>query len=207
MVVRDTLLVIRFSFLVSFLVMALTRDQKVVQLQGLKDALSKAKSVVFMQYAGTSVEAISQLRTKLYEKKAEMKVGKKTLFRIAAKEAGLPDVTDEHAPGPIAYVFSFEDEMSGAKVALEFRKISDKVNLVGGVLNGRILSKAAAVELGKMLSHQELLAKFASLLRAPLVQFAGMCQSPLSTFASGLRELGIRNQELRKPSSSGSPNS
>ncbi len=172
--------------------MALTRDQKVVQLQGLKDALKKAKSVVFMQYAGTSVEAISQLRTKLYEKKAEMRVGKKTLFRIAAKESGLPDVTDEHAPGPIAFVFSFEDEMSGAKVALEFAKVSDKVKLVGGVLNGRILSKAEAVELGKMLSHQELLAKFVGLLRAPLSNFAFIISSPLRSFAYGVKQMGER---------------
>jgi large subunit ribosomal protein L10 len=163
--------------------MALTRDQKGAQLQSFKDALKKAKSVVFMQYAGTSVEAISALRGKLYERKAEMKVGKKTLFRIAAKEAGLPDVTDEATPGPIAYVYSYEDEMSGAKVALEFRKVSDKVALVGGILNGKILSKAEAVELGKMLSKEELLAKFAAMLRAPLSNFASIASSPLRSFA------------------------
>ena len=169
--------------------MALTRDQKVTQLTGLKEALAKAKSVVFMQYAGTSVEAISVLRGKLYDGKSEMKVGKKTLFRIAAKEAGFPEITDEQNPGQIAYVFSFGDEMTGAKIALEFSKANDKVKLVGGLLNGKVLSNAEALELAKMLSHKELLAKFAAMLRAPLTNFASIASSPLRSFAYATKQM------------------
>lgn len=185
--------------------MALTREQKAAQLQTFKDALSKAKSVVFLHYSGTTVDAISQLRTKLVEKRAKMQVGKKTLFRLAAKETGLPEVPEAALEGPVAFVFNFEDEVSGAKVALEFGKVSEKVKIIGGIFGGRLLTREQALELGRMLGREELLAQFACMLRMPLQQFAGMCQSPLSGFARSLEELRMRNQELR--ASSTFPNS
>ena len=169
--------------------MALTKQQKAGQLQELKDCLKRAKSVTFLHYIGTTVEAVTQLRTKIYERKAQMKVGKKTLFRIAAKEMGLPEPTDAEMPGAVAFVFSYEDEMSGPKAAFEFGRTNDKVKLVGGILNGKILSAAEALELGKMLSREELLAKFMAMLQAPLANFASIASSPLRSFAYGLTQV------------------
>lgn len=177
-------------YLISLILsMALTRAQKAAQLTDFKESLKKAKSVVFLHYSGTTVSAISQLRTKLYEKKTKMRVGKKTLFRIAAKESGLPEVPESSLEGPVAFVFNFEDEVSGAKVALEFGKVSDKVKIIGGILNGKLLTREQALELGRMLGREELLTKFACMLRAPLSNFASLCSTPLRSFAYGLKQV------------------
>ena len=134
--------------------------------------------------------AADDLRGKMLEKKAKMKVIKKTLFNIAAKEAGYPEVPAEAlGDQPIAFIFSFEDMVSGAKVAFEFSKTSDAVELVGGVLDGKVLSKEEAVDLAKMLSREEMLAKFAAMLRAPLQNFASMSASPLSSLARAMKEM------------------
>jgi large subunit ribosomal protein L10 len=168
--------------------MALTKAQKTAQIAELKTALEEAKSLIFMHYRGLTVSQVDELRGKMLEKNARMKVIKKTLYHIAAKEKGLPEVPEGMLDGPVAFVLSFQDEMSGAKVAYEFGKKNDAVKLIGGVMNKKVLSREEAIDLAKMLSHEEMLAKFAMMLRSPLQNFASMCEGPLTSFAIGLKQ-------------------
>jgi len=169
--------------------MALTKIQKQAQVKSLRESLKKAKSLVFMHYLGMTVSQVDELRAKMGEKNAKMQVAKKRLFNIAAKEEGYPEVDERYMDGPVAFIFSFEDEMSGAKIAYEFGKTVQSVEIIGGVLNGKVLNKHGALELAKMLSHEELLSKFAMMLRAPLTGFASACGSPLSAFARAIKQI------------------
>ena len=175
--------------------MALTKDQKAAQVQDLREDLKKTKSLVWMQYRGLSVADISELRKRIREKNAKMRVAKKTLFRIAAKEEGFPEVPTEALEGPIAYVFSFEDEVSGAKVAFEFSKDHEEVKLTGGILNSQILSATEALDLAKMLSREEMLGKVVGMMQSPISGFASLCGSPLRSFAICLKELASKSSE------------
>ena len=169
--------------------MALTRQQKQAQLTDFTDKMRRAKSLIFAHYIGLSVADVSKLRRTLREKNAEMKVGKKTLMCIAAKEAGLPTIEDATLDGPVSCIFSFSDPLSGAQITFKFGKDHAQVQLIGGIFDGKILTKNEAVELAKMPSREILLATFMGMLRAPLVQFANICNSPLSGFARALNEI------------------
>ncbi|HLD07559.1 MAG TPA: 50S ribosomal protein L10 [Candidatus Peribacterales bacterium] len=170
--------------------MALTKAEKQAQLTELREDLKKAKSLVWLKYRGLTVSDVSNLRRKIRGQNAKMKVAKKTLFRIAAKEHGIPEISDDVLGiEPLAFVFSFEDEVSGAKAAFEFSKGNDKVKILGGMLDGKILSENAALELAKMLSKEELLTKFAIMIRSPLQSFASICSTPLRSFAIGLKQI------------------
>lgn len=179
--------------------MALTKDQKAAQIKDLREDLKKTQSLAFMQYRGLTVAQVDDLRGQMLEKNAKMKVIKKTLFNIAAKEEGYPEIP-EGALGdqPIAFIFSFEDMVSGAKVAFEFGKKNDAVELIGGVLDGKVLNKEEAINLAKMLSREEILAKFAAMLRAPLSSFASMSSSPLSSFARAVKEVAQQGGKVGK---------
>lgn len=176
---------------VSFLslLMALTKDQKQAQVKDLTQKLKDSESVMFAHYIGMSVLEVSELRNKLKESEAEMKVAKKTLMKIAAKDSGLPELSDDAVEGPVACIFSFADPLSGAQVAFKFAKDHPQVELIGGVFEGKLLSKEEAIELAKMPSRDQLLAMFATMIRSPLVNFAGICSSPLSGFARALSEM------------------
>ena len=152
--------------------MALTKAQKTEQLQELKDKMSKAQSIIFAHYIGMTVGDVSDLRNKLRETKAEMKVAKKTLMRIAAKELNLPEVTDESLDGPVACIFSFDDPLSGAQVAFKFSKDHPQVELIGGIFEGKVMTKEEAVRLAKIPGKQQLLGMFAAMINSPLVSFA-----------------------------------
>ena len=168
--------------------MAVTRDQKKVLLQELKDKLKSSQSVVFANYIGLKVSEVSELRRKLRAAGAEMKVAKKTLMRIAAKEQGLP-VPDENAlPGPVACIFSEKDPIVGPQVAYAFSKEHKQVQFLGGFFEGKLLSKADAMTLATIPGRQVLLTTFAGMLQSPLRSFASIINSPLTGFARALSE-------------------
>lgn len=169
--------------------MAVSRAEKAVQLQELKDKMGTSTSVLFVHYIGLTVADVSSLRRKLRDSKAEMKVAKKTLMRIAAKEAGLPDVADDTLDGPVACIFSFDDPLTGAQVAFAFAKDHPQVKLIGGIFEGKILSKEEAITFAKIPGRQQLLTMFAIMVRSPLQNFASMCGSPLQQFARSLNEV------------------
>ena len=169
--------------------MALTREQKEAQVKELTKKMSDASSVILAHYIGLSVAEINALRRQLKTAEAEMKVAKKTLMSLATQQAGLPDIPMEMLEGPVSLIFSFGDPLSGAQIAFRYAKNHSQVELIGGVYDGKLLSKAKVLELAKMPNRDQLLAIFASMLRSPLFRFASLCGSPLTGFAHALKEL------------------
>ncbi len=174
--------------------MAVTREEKKVQLAELVEKIGKAQSVIFTQYIGLTVGDITKLRREVRAAGAEMKVAKKTLIRLASKEKGFPVMDDKDLPGPIACIFSYNDPVAGAQAAHKFAKDFKQVSFVGGLFEGKLLSKTEAVTLATIPSRQVLLGTFAGMIRSPLVSFASMCSSPLSGFARGLAELAKKKE-------------
>lgn len=169
--------------------MAVSRSQKAEQLKELKDKMQKSASIVFAHYMGLNVADVSDLRNKLRENKAEMKVAKKTLMQIAAKDLGMPEISDELLDGAVACIFCYEDPIQGAQTAFGFAKDHPQVELIGGIFEGKILSKADAVSLAKTPSKPVLLATFMRMIQSPLTTFASQCSSPLIGFARVVDEL------------------
>lgn len=168
--------------------MAITRDQKATQLKELQDKLQSSQSVVFANYIGLKVSEVSELRRKLRAAGAEMKVAKKTLMRIAAKEVGLPMPDENALPGPVACIFSVGDPIVGPQVAHAFGKDHKQVQIIGGFFEGKLLSKTDALTLATIPGRQVLLATFAGMLQSPLRSFASIINSPLTGFARALSE-------------------
>ena len=173
----------------TLLIMALTREQKAVQLQDLKDKFGKASSVVFAQYIGLTVSEVSDLRKKLRAAGAEMKVAKKTLMRMAAADKGVAEIGDDMMKGPVACIFSFADPIVGPQIAFKYAKDHPQVSFLGGVFEGKIISQADAKSLAQIPGRHILLAIFAGMIQSPLRTFASMCIGPLSGFARATSEL------------------
>ncbi len=163
--------------------MALTKVQKAAQLNELKDKMKKSSSVMFAHYIGLTVHDVSDFRNKLRTSDAEMKVAKKTLMQLAAKDLGMPELTDSSIEGPVACIFSFSDPLTGAQVAFKYGKEHPQVQLIGGIFEGKLLSKEEAVSLAKIPGKLQLLGMFAAMLN-----------SPLSSFARGLSELAKQKE-------------
>lgn len=169
--------------------MALTKAQKAEQLGELKDKMTRSQSVIFAHYIGMNVSDVSDFRAKLKESKAEMKVAKKTLMQLAAKDLNLPELDAEVIEGPVACIFSYEDPMTGAQVAFKFAKTHPQVELIGGIFDGKLMTKEQAISFAKMPNREQLLGMFVSMIQSPLRNFAFMANGPLTSFARALDEM------------------
>jgi len=165
--------------------MAITKQKKEEILKELIDKFAGAKSVAFGQYSGMSVHELTEMRNKMREHGVEFKVAKKTLFKLAAKEQGL-ELPDEILEGTVGAAFSNEDMVSGPKILKETTKKVQVVKLLGGIMEGKVLSISEMGELASLPNREALLAKFVGLLRAPLTQFYGGISGPTASFARTL---------------------
>jgi len=148
--------------------MAITREKKETLVADLVAKLQGAKSVVFTDYRGLTVEEIDEVRNQLRTEGIEFKVIKNTLFKLAAKEAGIEiseDVTHGH---PVAVAFAGDDEVAPAKITYTYSKKNDKFAIVGGILEGKQISDIMVKSLASLPGREELYAKLVGSLASPL---------------------------------------
>ena len=174
--------------------MAVTRQQKDAQLAARETQMKKAVSVVFTNYIGLTVTDITKLRSNLKKEKAEMKVAKKSLIRLALKKTNNPEIDEKLLPGPVACIFSMGEPTSGANVTYKFGKDHAQVKLIGGIFSNKVMTASETISFATIPSKQELLGMFMSLCSAPLTQFVGCCAGPLTGFARALSELANKKQ-------------
>jgi large subunit ribosomal protein L10 len=161
--------------------MAVTRQKKEDILKELIDKFSRSKSIVFADYRGLDVAGISDLRSKLRENEAEMKIAKKTLINLAAKENKI-EIDPSSMEGPIAATFSYTDPLSGIQALFKFSKENDKLKLLGGIIDGQPVGPEVIEKYAKLPSHEQLLAQFIRSLKSPASGFVGILGNILGGF-------------------------
>jgi large subunit ribosomal protein L10 len=167
------------------------RPEKVAVVDEVRKRFSDSDAVLLTEYRGINVGDLAALRRALREAGGEYKVYKNTLVRFAARDLGLD--LDDQLTGPTAIAFvptgSGGDPVAVAKALREFAKGNPNLVVKGGVLGEKLLSAADAKALADVAPREELLAKLAGLMAAPMVQFAGLLQAVPRDFAYGLQAL------------------
>jgi large subunit ribosomal protein L10 len=167
------------------------RPEKVAVVDEVRQRFSDADAVLLTEYRGINVGELADLRRALREAGGEYKVYKNTLVRFAARDLGLD--LDDQLTGPTAIAFvptgSGGDPVAVAKALREFAKGNPNLVVKGGVLGEKLLSAADAKALADVAPREELLARLAGLMAAPMVQFAGLLQAVPRDFAYGLQAL------------------
>ena len=164
------------------------RPEKVAIVDEIATKLTDAKAVFVTEYRGLKVGALATLRGSLRQNGAEHKVYKNTLARFAAERAGL-DGLKELLVGPTALTFVQEDSVAAAKALRDAARTNPLLVLRGGALGTNVISAADITALADLPSREELLARFAGALQAPLVKTAGLLQALPRNFAYGLAAL------------------
>jgi large subunit ribosomal protein L10 len=150
--------------------------------------LTSATAVFVSEYRGLNVGALAALRGALREAGAEHKVYKNTLARFAVRQVGL-DSLEELLVGPTALTFVADDSVAAAKALRQAARTNPLLVLKGGALGTSPMSAADIVALADLPSREELLARFAGALQAPLVKTASLLQALPRNFAYGLSAL------------------
>jgi len=134
------------------------------------EKLRESSCTVVADYRGLSVAQVTQLRKNLREAGVEFQVLKNTLVRRATAQAELTEL-DSVLTGPTAIAFS-KDIVAPAKIIAEFAKKNDKLQIKGGVVEGRVVDQAQIKALADLPSREGLLSMLLSVLQAPMRNFA-----------------------------------
>lgn len=146
-------------------------NAKQAQVDDMADKMSRAESVIIVDYLGLSVAQVTDLRRQLHDADVEMKVVKNSILQRAAKKAGYDELDNTFA-GPTAVAFSYEDPIVAAKIIAKFAKTADVLEIKGGMIEGKVQTLDKINEYAHMPSHDELLATLASMLQSPVRKFA-----------------------------------
>ena len=127
-------------------------------------AIDGAQSVVLVDHRGLTVY-------------------KNTMMNFAFKGTdceGLSDLLN----GPSALAVSKDDATAPARILCEFAKKADKLEIKGGVVEGKVVDPAALGEVAKIPSREVLLGRL-----------FGSWQAPISSFARVIKQIAEKDGE------------
>ena len=157
------------------------RSQKAESVAQLNATFNEVGVVVVTRNLGLSVAQSTDLRAKMRDAGATYKVAKNRLAKLAIADtdySGLGDMLT----GPTALASSV-DPVAAAKVAVDFAKTTDKLEIVGGSMGTQVLDAAGIKALASMPSLDELRGKLVGLLNAPATKIAQLSTAPAAKLA------------------------
>lgn len=146
--------------------------------------------VVVLKNTGLSVSDMTDLRSRLRETGAGMKVVKNRLAKIAIADKPGEKISNLFQ-GPTAIAFS-ADPVSAPKVLAKYAKENEKLVILGGMMGDESLDEGGVKALANMPSREDILASIAGMLMAPAQNLAGAISAPAANIASILKTLEER---------------
>lgn len=170
------------------------RPEKVAVVEEVREKFASADAVLFTEYRGLSVRDLQQLRSALRAAGGEYKVYKNTLVRRATAELDLD--LGETLTGPTALTFVGDrpdgtrgDAVLVAKAMKAFARTNPLLVLKGGRLGEQMLDEAGVIALAEVAPREELLARLAGGIAAPMTNFARLLQAVPQKFAYAMQAL------------------
>jgi large subunit ribosomal protein L10 len=141
------------------------RQKKEAVVAELKELFLSSHAVFLADFKGLSMGTLNSLRRKVRLAKAEFRVTKNTLVKLAA--AGTPAQGLEGLlEGNNAVGHTQADPAALAKALFDFAKDNDKLVVKGGVLGAKVLTPAQIQALAKLPGREALLASLLGTMQA-----------------------------------------
>jgi len=157
------------------------RGQKTEAVVALNAVFKQAGVVVVTRNLGLTVAQSTALRTKMRDEGASFKVSKNRLAKLALEGTDYAQIA-EMLTGPVALATS-DDPVAAAKIAVEFAKTNDRLEIVGGAMGDTLLDEAGIKTLAAMPSLDELRGTIVGLLVAPQTKIARVLVEPATSVA------------------------
>jgi large subunit ribosomal protein L10 len=148
--------------------------------------LNASPFFIVVNYKGLKVGPLTELRKRLRTAGAELHIVKNSVFRIAAKEANVGDLSGLLA-GQLAVVTGKKDISAAAKAVKTFASEFEKPKIQFGYLNSQRLENADILALADLPSIEVLRGKLLGVLQAPAQKFVALINTPASQFVRVLQ--------------------
>lgn len=151
--------------------MAITKEKKGEILSKIKNVLSEAKTVVFVNFHGMTVVEERQLRQTLRKEGVGYVVAKKSLIKRALGEHRIEGTLPE-LEGEVALAYGADELAPAREVAVFAKTHAEHTSMLGGIFAGSYMDKAQIASIAAIPGMQTLRAQFVQLINSPLQRFA-----------------------------------
>jgi large subunit ribosomal protein L10 len=157
------------------------RTEKEETVAALHKVFEGSNLVLVAQYSGLTVAQMNDLRGRMKDVGAGLKVTKNRLTRLALEGTKFKPLADLFK-GPTVVAFG-TDPVGAAKAAVSFAKDNDKLIIRGGALDAQTLDEEGIKSLASLPSLDELRAKLVGMISTPATRIAGVLQAPAGQLA------------------------
>ena len=151
----------------------LTKEQKKKLVAELRTELSRGKTIILVEFSRVKVSALSQLRSDLKRTDTKVKIIKKRLFNILAKDLGLAINLNKSAES-LAVIVTTKELIDIASLIYKFSKVVAKekgvfsIKLVFDLSKKEIVSEKTFNLIATLPSKEVLLAQLVGMISAPI---------------------------------------
>jgi large subunit ribosomal protein L10 len=147
--------------------MAITKDKKKEIVGKVSELLKDSKSVVFFNFKKFPVKETIEMRRTLRAVGVNYFVTKRTLAKLAFDSAKVEGTIPEIV-GETALAFG-ADLIAPAREVYNFqKKYKDSISIVGGIFDGKYMSKEEMMSIALIPSQETLYAQFVNVINSPI---------------------------------------
>ncbi len=146
----------------------MNREQKAAVIEEVTTQIKESEAVFAVDYRGISVPQAAELRERLLEADATLRVVKNTLTERAVDQAGAEGLKNL-LEGPTAFTFVKGDAALAAKVIATFRRENQVLEFKGGSMDGATLSIDQIEAISKLPAREVLHGQMVGVLASPVV--------------------------------------
>ncbi len=169
------------------------RAQKAEAIEDLKGVFADAGAVVVTHYLGLTVAEMTDLRGRLRERGAKLKVVKNTLAQ-KAMDGSTGEKGDALFTGPVAIAYA-PDPASAAKVVTDYAKTNDKLVVIGAVMGSTVMDARGVGSLATLPSLDQIRSSLIGLINAPATKIAGVLQAPAGQLARVFNAYATKDEQ------------
>jgi len=183
------------------------REEKAAVIDQVATQIQESQAIYAVDYRGISVTQVAELRERLAEAGASLRVVKNSLTERAADQAGAEGLK-ELLDGPTAFTFVSGDAALAAKAIATFRRAHEVPQFKGGTLNGDALSIDQIEDIAKLPARNVLDGQLVGVLASPitgLVRGLNGLITGLAIQLGAIAEQGLVSGEAPAPAAEEAP--
>jgi len=169
----------------------MNREQKSQYVNNLKDVILNNPGILVYHYEGITVEDLEKLRSKMRESGGFLKITKNRITKIALKGSRAEKI-EKFFKGPTAIACS-KDPISLAKALVDFSKLNQKLKILGGLMDEKVLELNDVMHIATLPTLPEAKAKIAGILTTPAQKIASILLAPSLKIVNVLHAKNLKN--------------
>jgi len=185
----------------------MNREEKSAVIDEVAAQITDSTAIFAVDYRGLSVPQAAQLRERLSEADASLRVVKNTLTLLAADKAGAESLK-ELLEGPTAFTFVRGDAALAAKAIATFRREHELLEFKGGTMDGDPVSVDEIEAIAKLPARTVLDGQLVGVLASPitgLVRGLNQLIAGLALQLGQIAEQGLVSGEAPEPAEAEAP--